>query len=157
MKKSIIGMAIIVSIISFLLSGCGFKEVCFNDIEVGQIFAGSRDGYYEKLPHNYCLDIDLRTTTRLFKVADEFLNTPWDSAVQHEEFILKGHYIKGYYNNDYLILCEEKPDDSCIYLSFDFFSNNVETYETEEEVYKLFDFDFEQWSALCNTNAQIFH
>lgn len=101
-------MVIIISIVSFLLSGCGFGEVHFADIEEGRNFNGSRDGHYKKLPHNYCLDVDLGSTTRLFKVADEFLNTRWDSAAQHDEIILKGHYIKGYYNQYFLVLCEEK-------------------------------------------------
>lgn len=156
MKKRIIGVVIIMSVISFLFGKCSFfKEVRFCDLEIGKNFYGNRDGHYKKLPNNYCLDVELKSTTRLFKIEDAFLDKVFDPYTQYDDIIMQAHYIKGYYNDSFLILCEERVDDSCIYWSFEFNTNNIESYESEDDVYELFGFNSEQWFSLCNTNAEI--
>lgn len=97
----------------------------------------------------------MKSTTRLFKVADEFLNTPWSSSEQHDEYILKGHFIKGFYSDNILILCEEKSDNSLVFYIFDFYSQNIESNISEKDVYEVYGFNSTQWFALCNTNAEI--
>lgn len=156
MRKKAIEVMVILSIISALLSGCGLDEVRFVNIKAGENFAGSRDGHFKKLPGNYCLEVNLKSNTRLFKVTDAFLDTTWDSSAKHDECILKGHYIKGFYNDIFLILCEEKDDNSCVYWSFDFLTQDIESYASETDVYNIYGFNSNQWFILCNTNAEIF-
>ncbi len=164
MKLSVMRVLLFWIIISaFLISSnsCNIPfwsgETKFSDIKVGKIFEGSRDGYFEKLPHNYCLLVEYRYDTTLCKVADEFLDLPWDDTPYpyYNDYIIRGHYIKGYYNDNYLILCEEKTDNSYIYHSFNFSTQHMESYTSEQDVYQIYGFTAKQWSTLCNTNAQI--
>lgn len=161
MKYIVICVAV-VFILSVLLSACMFlhKEVYFSEVQIGENFFGTRDGHFTKLPNNYCLAIIYRSTTGLFKVSDEFLEAPFagdsdHAPVYNTERILEGHYIRGYYNDKFVVLCEEKSDGSYVYLSFEFSSEEVRCYSNVNEVYEVFEFDSSRWFSLCNTSAQI--
>ncbi|MBS5844067.1 MAG: hypothetical protein KIC77_11415 [Clostridiales bacterium] len=154
MKK--IKVVIFLSIISILLGGCNyFTPLTFGNIKIGENFMGSRDGYYKKLPYNYCLSVNYRSNVELFKVADEHINEEWLSSNYYDSAILKGHYIQGFYNENYLVLCEEKKDNTLLYLSFDFSSSVVQYYPDTNEMNKSIGITSQNWFSLCNTNQEI--
>lgn len=144
-----------------LFSACTFfDKVVFSELEVGENFYHSRDGHYKKLPHNYCLWIDLGSTASLFKVPDDRLDVSLNDDVDFPDAYLKNafleaHYIYGYYNDEYLILWEEKSDNSYAYLSFAFSSQAVEHYADITMVYERFGFQEDAWIPLCNENKDI--
>lgn len=130
----------------------------FEEIEIGKVYSIKRNGFCKKVNKNYFLGVTINYSTALFRVPDEMLNlsvsTDWFITLDDKDKnVLKAHYIKGWYNEDYLVLCEEKEDDSLEYLSFEFSTGVVKYYKTESEVYELFDFDSQKWFGLCKTNA----
>ena len=151
------------TLVSAVLSLLGVGEIeHFSEVEVGQTFFLNRDGYHLKLPNNYCLGVLLGSTARLFKVPEELLDVPFSGDNNHPEVyntpcILEGHYIKGYYNEKFVILCEEKEDGTLEYLSFDFYSEKIEYYTDIDKVYEIYGFDSNDWSLVCNTNEEISH
>ena len=149
----VIVIAVLVIFLVASLTSCQFfspKKKNFSEYEIGEVFSSSRDGQCEKIHNNYCLYVDLGSTTKLFKVND--LKSEFYYTEYLEEILLEGHYIFCFYNNDFVVFCEEKPDDSRVYLSFEFSNHNVEYYEDIETVYTKFGNDIE-WGSLCNNNA----
>ena len=155
MNKIIKGV-IILSVLSILLSSCNiFKDINFGEVKIGENFMSSRDGYYKKLPYNYCLNVNLRSKAQLFKVDDKYIDTTWDFSLFYDCIILEGHFIKGFYDSKYLVLCEEKDDDTILYVSFNFLTGVVQNHTNIGEVYNLFENPPKQWFVLCNTNKEI--
>lgn len=141
--------------ILFLLSGCSwFKEEQYDDMKIGQVFYSNRDGHYIKLPQNYCLGIDLKTETGLFKISEEDSEKAF-SSVYNNPRIISGHYIQGYYNNDYLVLCEESQKNVYRYLSFHFDTQEITEYPDEQKVLETFEFSSDDWRTLCNTYTEM--
>jgi len=154
--RKILYVTIILLIISILFCGCALlKNKTFGELETGENFMHSRDGHCKKLPNNYGLYVDLSSTTTLFKVLDEYVNEEFTSSVVFENSILEAHYIKGYFNDNYLALCEEHDDDSLSYVVFEFSDESIENYTTEDEVCSIFETDSIEWFTLCNTNEEI--
>lgn len=79
----IVKLVIFISILSFIFSACGIKEEWFSDIETGENFYSNIDGHCKKLPHNYCLDIDLSSTARIYRVPEDLLNIPFGGDSDH--------------------------------------------------------------------------
>ena len=130
----------------------------FDEIEIGKEYCIKRNGFCKKVNENYFLGVNTNYSTALFRVPDEMLNLPvstdWFITLDDKDKnVLKARYIKGWCNEDYLVLCEEKEDDSLGYLSFEFSTGVVKYYKTDSEVYELFDFDSQKWFTLCKTNA----
>ena len=139
-----------------LFSGCDyFKEHKFGEIKIGENFIHSRDGHYKKLPNSFCLNVDLGSETSLIKVGKEHYYEDWDCTWYYDSPIIKGHYIKCFYNDKYLVLCEEYENDEFAYLTFEFASEQIVYYDTLEEIYELLNIDSIKWSSLCNTNEEI--
>ncbi|MBQ8288017.1 MAG: hypothetical protein IJX76_04505 [Clostridia bacterium] len=156
MRKMLVLMVAIIAT-SLLLHGCTIGvEECYSEIEIGEIFGNNIDGHQKKLPQDYCLDVDLGSQTRLFKVPDDLLDKPYFSnSVYNTTAILEGHFIKGYYNADYLVLCEEKENDELAYLTFDFGDESVRYHRDVEAICELIGVDSLEWFSLCNTNQEI--
>lgn len=160
-KKQIIIMVTFIALV-MVLRNCDFEipfikenEMRFDDIEIGEVFTYSRDGFCEKVANNYYLWVDLGSFTSLAKISDEHLNDEWSGgSYVWDDIILKENYIKGYFNDTHLVLCEEKLDFSLVYLSFEFSSEKVVFYEDEESVLTTFGFESTQWHSLCNTFEQ---
>ncbi|MBE6573441.1 MAG: hypothetical protein E7652_03505 [Ruminococcaceae bacterium] len=148
MHRIIALILIITSLSSF--TGCeSFGETRFSDIEEGEAFGHNIDGYHKKLPHNYCLFVLLGETTRLIKVPDNMLDKDYFlESVYNTPPVLKGRYIKGYYNDDYLILYEQLSLDSYEYILFDFTTQEINRYERKKD---LPDYKSIKWFSLCNT------
>ena len=148
----------IINILLFLsitLGGCEFfKDVKFSELEVGETFDMSRDGYFKKLPHNYCLDVILGSKAWLFKVPDQKLDVEGGYWFGYENYILKGHFIKGYYNSEWLVLCKEDKNDELEYLAFNFSSEKVQRNMELNQVCELLNVDSIDWFPICNTNEQ---
>ena len=145
----------LLSALSFLTGCIWFEGVSFSEVEIGKNFIHSRDGHCKKLPQNYCLYVDLGSVTQLLKVAEEKIDEVWDPSSEYNKHILERHFIKGYFNDEYLLLCEEKEDDSLVYWSLKFSDETIESYTDIEQVYKLFPASSIHWFVLCNTNAEI--
>ena len=149
------------SILSFLLVGCSFyQEISFSEIDVGEQFYGNRDGYSLKIPYNYCLCVELTSKTGVFKVPDELLDVPYAGDEKHDAVyncnrIIEGHYVKGYYNNEYLVLCEEKEKNEFSYLALNLLNEEITCFFSENEVYEVFNFNSKDWFVLCNTYDEI--
>ncbi len=154
--KKLFKTLIILQFLLFILVGCSFfKPVVFNDLEVGKNFLISRDGYYKKLPSNYCINVELRKKASLFKVPDEQLNSEWNLSLNDSDVVVEGHFIKGFFTSEYLVLCEEKENDDVDYAVFSFGNGQLRYYKTPDEVYAFLDIDSVQWFTLCNTNREI--
>lgn len=140
--------------ITIILAGCisvNVKEEVYSELEIGEVFGINVDGYHKKLPQNYCLNVDLGTNAKLFKVPDEKLDVPYFSnSVYNTPEILEGRYIKYFYDNEKIILCEEVLKEKFEYFAFYFSSQEVITL-TESFAEKL---KTGEWSSLCNTMSQ---
>lgn len=160
--KKVFNVIIFLSIFSVLLSGCFFYKdnKKFSEIKTGDTFLISGDGYYEKLPNNYCFYVMLGSKTYLFRVPDEFVDVKctdydWGNWWYNGGTILEGHFIKSFYTSGYLVLCEEKENDDLVYLTFDFSNAQVQYHLDVNEVCELLNINSIQWSVLCNTNEEI--
>lgn len=158
-KKQIVMLVIFIVLVS-VFRNCDFelpfmKNPHFNDIAIGKTFSHSRDGHCLKVADNYCLAVDLGSVTTLGKIPDEYLNEEWTYNYVYRNAILEAHYIKAYFNDTHLVLCEEDFDFNLNYLSFEFSSEKVIFYESEEAVLNTFEFESTQWRVLCNTYEQI--
>ena len=130
-------------------------EEIYLRIEEGENFGSNIDGYQKKLPHNFCLDVDLDTKTRLFKVPDNLIDKPYFSnSVYNTPSIVEGRYIKGYYDNEKLILCEEISIGEFEYVVFNFFTQQITRITNEKELLK---FEIDRWFILCNTIQEGIH
>lgn len=162
--KRLCKVMVMVAVLLILLTGCNQydesffsvrrKDVRFMDLKIGTVFWGGRDGYYEKLPQNYCIRVDLGEKACLFRFSDETVPLESFNSLPYDTAILEAHFIKGHYNDEYLLLCEEKEDDSLVYWSFRFSDETIESYTDIEQVYQRFPPSSIHWSSLCNTNAQ---
>lgn len=146
----------ILAVIVFLFSvfvGCGImKEECYSQLKVGENFGSNIDGHQKKLPHNYCLDVDLGNKARLFKVPFELLDKPYFSnSVYNTPAILEGRFIKGYFDNEKLVLCEEVSRGDFEYVIF-YYATQETTRITDEK--QLNAYGTIMWFALCNTIDQ---
>ena len=166
--KNIFKVWVFVLILSVLVTGCDWlKDVSYFDSEVGGNFGGSRDGYYKKLPHNYCFRVDLASKTYLFEYPDEDeLAERTPGGLPYDETVLEGHFIKGFYTMERLALCEELEDDTLQYITFDFVSGEIQYHTDVKEVYERLQIDTDSaiewlqldlidWFSLCNTNEEI--
>lgn len=161
-KFVVAAVLVLLLIIYLLICLCAYFDIMpsflgtrFSKLKTGQNFYMGFDGYCKKVSDDYCLDVDmLRRKARLAKISPECKDQIWNSRSIHEDnIILEAHYIRGYFNEKYLVLCEEKEDDSLIYISVEFSTGATEYYKTESEVYELFGFDSKEWFEICNTNA----
>ena len=154
MKKRWMSMFACAVLVITGLSGCGIlKEERYGDMHIGEVFCSNRDGHFIRLPQNYCLCVELNAETSLFKVSEE------DSKKLYYEmdigpWIISGHYILEYYNNDYLVLCEETQKDVYRYVSFRFDTQEIQEYPEENTVLDTFQFSSDKWRPLCNTYAE---
>ena len=152
--KKVLMIVILLSVLSCFLGGCLLtNETVFGKVKVGYHFLWSLDGSYKKLPYNFCLEIDYGSVARLFRVDDEYVDREWDST-RHFDTILEGHFIKGYYDTEYLLLCEEKEDDSLLYWRFDFADETIRSYTDLDQLNEIVD-GATKWFPLCNTNEEI--
>lgn len=92
----------------------------FSDIRVGDTFAYNIDGYCQKLPHNYCLMVLPGSETSVYVLPDELPDESFLPATDCPTPILSAPYIKGYYNDTHLVLCEETEPHQYRYLSVRF-------------------------------------
>ena len=153
--KTLFKAVIFLLIISVLLGGCSLsKRITFGKLEAGENFLGSRDGYFKKLPHDYCLNVTLLSKTSLFRIPPEYVNVEWSSSLCCNNILLEGHYIKGFFTPHYLALCEELEDGELMYLTFCFSSEQVQYHDGIKDVYKLLNVDSILWFSLCNTNQE---
>ena len=161
---SIASKMFVIPLVFFLLLGIicnsfSFKSKSFSEIEIGERFGLNRDGYEMKIADNYCLCVDLGSVTKLIKVPDNRLDTDFygdenNRPLYLEKAILEGHYIEGYYNDEYLVLWEEKETENS-FLSFNFQTKQIDHYENVESVYEKFGFSDDDWFSLCNTYEQM--
>ena len=94
----------------------------------------------------------------MFKVPDEYVNIEcgeWDSSLGYDNIIIEGHFIKEFYTSEYLVLCEEKEDDSLEYVMFNFANEQIQHFSDLDKILKLINIDSIEWSTLCNTNDDI--
>lgn len=154
--KRIFNTVILLTIILGCFSGCLCSNTTkFDEIEIGENFLGSRDGYYKKLPNRYCLNVSLRSRTSLFRVSAKYIDVEWDSALCYDNVVLEGHFIKGFFTSHYLVLCEEQENGDILYFAFDFSNEHVQTYHEVEEICELLNIGSVPWFSLCNTNQEI--
>lgn len=140
-------------LLSVLLSMSGCADKSYQGYNVGENFGHNIDGHFKKLPKDYCMEVLLGSTTKVFKIPDEKIDIPFFSnSVYLENATLEGHYILGWFNDTHLVLCEEKNDSVCEYFSLEFGSNSIIYYDNEESVYDKFGFNKKDWFFLCNTN-----
>ncbi len=130
------------------------KKTTFDQIDVGENFRGDRKGFCKKVRSDYFILVNLGRTATLFNVPDEHVTTA-QLSIGDENKKVEAHYIKGYFTEEFIVLCEERDDDSLAYVSFYFETEAIEHYDTEHEVYELFEFNSTQWVNLCNVNADI--
>lgn len=154
--KKLFKAVIFLLIFSILFSGCSFSNnIKFRKLETGKNFLSSRDGYYKKLPNNYCIYISLRSKASLFKVPVEYADIEWDSSLCYNNIVLEGHFIKGFFTSNYLALCEEQDNGDLVYLTFGFSNEQVQYHLEIGEICKLLNVDSILWFSLCNTNKEI--
>lgn len=134
-----------------LFSSCA---VVFSEVEIGENFYDSIDGHFKKLPENHCIFVLYGATARLFKVLNENTDVLSDASLW-ENPILEGHFIKGFYTEKCVVLCEEQENDTLRFFIFDFFKEEAQCYAEESEVLQVLNLDSAPWFALCNTNEQI--
>ena len=152
MKKLILILTITLLFSAFLNSCIDSLEEKYSDMEIGQTFGSNIDGYQKKLPHNFCLDVNLGTKTRLIKIPDDKLDLPYfANSVYNSPTIAEGHFIKGWYNDNRVILCEETTE-GITYVVIEFETQKTERIANEEELAK---YGSISWFALCNTYEQI--
>lgn len=145
-------------LLSILLSLCGCSDKSYKQYNVGENFGHNIDGHMKRLPKNYCMQVDLGSRTKVFIVPTNKTGLPFfEYSVYLERSVLEAHYIKGWFNDSYLVLCEEKTDSSYVYLSLEFDTKNITYYENEESVYNEFNFVEDDWFSLCNTYKEINH
>ncbi len=134
----------------------------FSDLKIGESFYNTIDSHYKKLPQDYCLFVLNGSEATLFKVSDEALdvdlydgdNSPDFDKMSEDKKIMRGHYIKEYHNNEYLILCEEKRE-GLFYYSFKFSSGDTECFGDVNTVYKTFGFNSDEWISVCMTYDEL--
>ena len=154
--KKLFKLLFLLLILPILFTSCEFfNDVKFGEIEVGENFWSSRDGHYKKLPHNYCLNIVLRSKAYLFRVPIEYNNTEWDSSLCYDNIIIEGHFIKGFFDSEYLVLCEEQEKGNLIYIVFGFSDEQIQYYHALDDVYDLLNLYSFRWFDICNTNEEI--
>ncbi len=152
MKKLILIILITLACFAFLNSCTGGFEEKYSDMEIGQIFGSNVDGHQKKLPHNFCLDVSLGSETRLIKIPDDKLDLPYfTNSVYNSPAIIEGHFIKGWYNDNIVILCEETTEDTK-YIVVEFETQKIEYLTNEQELAKYGNMS---WFTLCNTYDQI--
>ena len=145
-------MALLLSLL-FSLFGCADKS--YQEYEVGENFGHNIDGHFKKLPENYCIEVLLGSRASVFIVGNDKLAVPFfEKSVYLEEAVVEGHYIKGWFNDSHLVLCEEGADDQCKYFSLKFGSNEIVSYESEKQVCREFNITEQDWFSLCNTNEE---
>ncbi len=151
MKKRILEVIIMLSVLMLLNSCIGNYEETYSNIEVGQNFGHNRDGYQKKLPHNFCLSVDLGSTARLIKIPDEKLHIPYfTNSVYSTPAVIEGHFIKGWYNDSVVVLCEESSE-GMRFVAVDFETLKTEYVSSEQE---LGEYGYINWFTLCNTFAE---
>ena len=136
--------------ITIILAGCisvNVKEEVYSELEIGEIFGINRDGHHQKLPQNYCLGVDLGSTTKLFKIPDEMLDVGFYSeSVYNTPGILEGRYVRGYFDDEKIVLCEEVSYREFEYVIF-YFSTQETFLITESFAEQVRTSD---WFSLCN-------
>jgi len=149
MTKRIICIFLCLGIL-FLLNSCSQAET-FSSIEVGENFGSNRDGYFKKISEDYCLFVLKSENTRLLRINENDKNKDFfnESVYNNAIEILNDHYISGYFNDDYLILCEEKEVHR--YLSFNFKTEEIVYYDAGWYVFSEFNFGEEDMFALCDS------
>lgn len=157
-KLSIITLLILT--ISMVLFSCAVKDKSFREIRPGENFYQNVDGHYKKLPNEYALRVLLGEKTSLIKLPEHLLNVKLGSVddiitLHQNGEILEAHYIKGYFNDSYLILCEETTENQYAYISFNFDTEEIAQYSDVETLYETFGFASSHWFTLCNTYEQM--
>lgn len=153
MQKKFKEAACVMFLISILLSLFGCSDISYQEYGIGENFGHNRDGHYKKLPQNYCIEVLLGDAATVFIVPASKSNVPFfTKSVYNQAPVVKGHYIMGWFNDNYLVLCEEKPDSSCAYFSLEFGSNIVTYYDNVNSIYDEFGFGVQDWFLLCNSN-----
>ena len=148
MKKLILGVIIIFSVLTLLNSCISNYEEKYSNIEIGQNFGSNRDGYQKKLPNNFCLDVNLSSKTRLIKIPDEQLNVPYfANSVYNTPSVIEGHFIKGWYSDNVVILCEEFSQ-GIRFVVVEFETLKINYVSSEQELDEYGDIN---WFTLCNT------
>ena len=145
-------MIIIFSAFTFLNSCLSNYEEKYSNIEIGQIFGNNIDGYQKKLPNNFCLDVNLGSKTRLIKIPEEKLNVPYfTNSVYNTPAVIEGHFIKGWYNDDVVILCEEFSE-GIRFAIVEFDTLKIDYASSEQDLNEYEDIN---WFTLCNTFDEI--
>ncbi len=157
--KKHLQLVVLFLLIACLFCSCVFDELSYSSVRIGENFHHNVDGYFKKIPHNYCIWlIELSSTCAVFKVPENLLDTPFlgdehNDAVYNAPKVLEGYFVKGYYNENYLILCEFY-EDQYRYVSLDFTDQIVNYHHNENDIYELFDFCTDDWFKLCNNKSE---
>lgn len=149
LKKYQIALISVVCVIQILIAagviGIGLYEVCmlsrgYDEVDVGDRYAHSIDGYNIKLPQGFNLSVDVSEGCCVEKVTDDnWLNN---------ETVISGYYILGYLTDDYLILCEEYSYRKFNYYAFRYDNMKLEKYNSEEKLFDKFNFTKSDWAGL---------
>ena len=149
LKKIILSLLVLSTLFSLC---CCLQEEVFSSIQTGETFGHNIDGHQKKLPYNYCLDVNLGSKTRLFKVPDEYLDVPYfTNSVYNTPSIIEGRYIKGYYDNEKIIFCEETDTDIYEYIIFYFATQDISRITDEQSLPYI---ESNEWFSLCNKIEQ---
>ncbi|MBR6768592.1 MAG: hypothetical protein IKM34_03790 [Clostridia bacterium] len=152
MKKLILVVIIISSLFTFLNSCISNYEEKYSNIEIGQNFGSNIDGYQKKLPHDFCLDVSLGSKARLIKIPYEKLNVPYfTNSVYNTPAVIEGHFIKGWYDDNVVILCEE-TSENIRFVVVEFETLKIDYVSSEQE---LDEYGNINWFTLCNTFDEI--
>lgn len=152
MKRLILVVIIISSLFTFLNSCTSNYEEKYSNIEIGQNFGSNIDGYQKKLPHDFCLDVSLGSTARLIKIPYEKLNVPYfTNSVYNTPAVIEGHFIKGWYDDNVVILCEE-TSENIRFVVVEFETLKIDYVSSEQE---LDEYGNINWFTLCNTFDEI--
>ena len=148
MKKLILGVIIIFSVLTPISSCISNYEEKYSNVEIGQNFGSNIDGYQKKLPNHFCLDVNLGSKTRLIKIPDEKLNVPYfTNSVYNTPAVIEGHFIKGWYSDSVVILCEEFSE-GIRFVVIEFETLKINYVSSEQELDEYGDIN---WFTLCNT------
>ena len=150
-------LGLLIILFHSFFTGCGFlEEPKYSELQIGAEFGESRDGFYKKFPHNYCLIVNYASPARLFKLTGEDIDAV-ASGITYDgwNLILQGHFIKGYFDEKHIIFWEEQKNGNAGYWIFDFANENSQFYTDIESVYAVIGYKIETWFSLCNTYDEI--
>lgn len=149
--KKVCMMVVVLSMLACMLSGCSLRIPRFNELEVGECFGINRDGYFEKIPHNYCIAVDTAEEAVVARVPPECRDVKWDTdwCYDEENIVVRGNFIGCSYTSEYLLLCEQPAKNKIQYVLVYFADEEIQHYAKIEDVYRALGVDSISWESLC--------